>query len=252
MFRKRIIAATLAAGSAAALALTGASSAAAHVSAQMYGSTATSGGYGFTFLRVPHGCGADATNKITVQIPSGVIAVKPQAKAGWVVTKTKDTAGNISSVSWSKGVLPTDEFDDFGLSVKWPTLAEGVDMQKVYFPTIQECDADVVVTKEGNRTRVSLAGGTVLTPGTKVGVYADGVRVGPGRVKADGTFTKAFPATTIPAGAVVELQAKGATLASSESGEEAWTQIPMEGHDSHDLDRPAPYVTVMAGGGGGH
>jgi len=252
MFRNRIITGAVGIGVAGVLAFAGAGSASAHVSAQMYGSTATSGGYGFTFLRVPHGCGADATNKVTVQIPQGVTAVKPQAKAGWVVSKTKDDSGNITEVSWSKGVLPTDEFEDFGLAVKWPTLAEGVHSQAVYLPTIQVCDADVKVVTSGKSTRVTLASGVFLEPNAKVGVYADGVRVGPGRVKADGTFAKSFPAGKIPAGAVVEIQAAGATVASSEAGEEAWVEIPAEGQDSHSLSRPAPSVMVMAAGTPAH
>lgn len=253
LLRNRIATAAVAVGSAAALALAGASSASAHVSAQMYGSTATSGGYGFTFLRIPHGCGVDATNKITVQIPAGVTAVKPQAKAGWKVTKVKDANGNVTEVSWSNGMLPTDEFDDFGLSVKWPTLPEGVDMQKVYFPTIQECDADVLVSVGGKSARVSLAAGVTLAPNAKAGVFVDGVRVGSARVAADGSLSKAFPAAKVPASAVVELRIGGSVVASNQAGEQAWTQIPMEGHDAHALDYPAPSVTVMASSGtGGH
>ena len=34
-------------------------------------------------LRVPHGCEGSATVKVRVQIPEGVIAVKPMPKAGW-------------------------------------------------------------------------------------------------------------------------------------------------------------------------
>lgn len=252
MFRNRIIAGVISAGAASAISLFGGSSASAHVTAQMYGSTATSGGYGFTFLRVPHGCAGDATNKITVHIPEGVTAVKPQSKAGWTLSKVKDSEGNITEVSWSKGILPSDEFDDFGLSVKWPTLADGIDMQKVYFPTVQTCDGDVLVSTSGKSTRVTLSGGATLEPHAKVGVYADGVRVGPGKVKPDGTFTKAFPASKVPAGAVVELRIAGETVASSEAGEEAWVEIPTEGQDSHALSRPAPAVAVMAAGASGH
>src|ERR1700757_1661721 len=34
---------------------------------------------------VPHGCAGSPTVKIRVQIPEGVIAVKPMPKAGWSV-----------------------------------------------------------------------------------------------------------------------------------------------------------------------
>ena len=255
MKRNKVITGGIAAAAAAALALTGASSASAHVSAQMYGSTATSGGYGFTFLRVPHGCGADATNKVSVQIPAGVTAVKPQAKAGWTVTKSKDSNGNITEVTWSGGVLPTDEFDDFGLSVKWPTLAEGVDMAKVYFPTIQTCNADIMVSVGGKKNFVMSAPGITMTAGERVGIWANDKRIGSATVRADGTLKKAFPAKTVNAGDVVEIRQGDTVIASNQEGQEAWTQIPDEGHGGHGgghgmLDRPAPVVTVMAGTGG--
>ena len=40
-------------------------------------------------LRVPHGCEGSATVKVRVQIPEGVIAVKPMPKAGWQLEMVK-------------------------------------------------------------------------------------------------------------------------------------------------------------------
>jgi uncharacterized protein YcnI len=40
-------------------------------------------------FRVPHGCDGAATLKVRVQIPEGVIAVKPMPKAGWTLEITK-------------------------------------------------------------------------------------------------------------------------------------------------------------------
>ena len=40
-------------------------------------------------LRVPHGCEGSATVKVRVQIPEGVIAVKPMPKAGWQLEMLK-------------------------------------------------------------------------------------------------------------------------------------------------------------------
>ncbi len=44
---------------------------------------------------VPHGCAGSPTVKLRVQIPEGVIAVKPMPKAGWTVdiVEGKYTAG---------------------------------------------------------------------------------------------------------------------------------------------------------------
>ena len=36
-------------------------------------------------LRIGHGCGAAATRELRVQIPEGVIAVKPMPKPGWTL-----------------------------------------------------------------------------------------------------------------------------------------------------------------------
>jgi uncharacterized protein YcnI len=40
-------------------------------------------------LRVPHGCEGAATLKVRVQVPEGVIAVKPMPKAGWTLETVK-------------------------------------------------------------------------------------------------------------------------------------------------------------------
>nr|MCU0909189.1 YcnI family protein [Paracoccaceae bacterium] len=36
-------------------------------------------------LRVPHGCGDEATLRVRVQIPEGMIAAQPMVKAGWTL-----------------------------------------------------------------------------------------------------------------------------------------------------------------------
>ena len=42
-------------------------------------------------LRVPHGCGDSATVRLTVQIPEGVIAIKPMVKPAWQIATTRGT-----------------------------------------------------------------------------------------------------------------------------------------------------------------
>ncbi len=46
------------------------------------GEVATDTGAKFV-LRVPHGCGDEATNTVRIQIPEGVIWRSPHAQAGW-------------------------------------------------------------------------------------------------------------------------------------------------------------------------
>lgn len=99
-------------------------------------------------LRVPHGCDGEATLKVRVQIPEGVIAVKPMPKAGWtleIVTGayekeydyygTKLTEG-VKELVWT-GELPDAYYDEF---VFRGTITDAFAVgSTVYFPTVQEC-----------------------------------------------------------------------------------------------------------------
>ena len=125
------------AASAVLLSITGAAS--AHSSVQLYGSTPTASGYGQMFVRIPHGCAGAATDTIKVQIPAGFASVKAQAKAGWSVSTVKADGKNVSEVTWSGGNLPDSNFDDFGLSVKFPATAG-----TYYVPVVQLCGASSV------------------------------------------------------------------------------------------------------------
>src|SRR5258707_4200920 len=50
---------------------------------------ATPASYYKAVFAVPHGCAGSATVKIRVQIPDGVISVKPMPKPGWSVEPVK-------------------------------------------------------------------------------------------------------------------------------------------------------------------
>lgn len=99
---------------------------------------------------VPHGCGGSATVSLRVQIPDGVIAVKPMAKPGWKIEIARGTYAKPYSlthgakltegakeVTWT-GNLPDSLFDQFVLS----TFIAG-DLpagHMLYFPVVQECE----------------------------------------------------------------------------------------------------------------
>ena len=102
---------------------------------------------------VPHGCAGSATTKIRVQIPEGVIAVKPMPKAGWNVEAVKgkyaasyDYHGKkfsegVKEVVWSGGKLPDDNYDEFVLST---FLTAGLKPNTtLYFPVVQECEQGI-------------------------------------------------------------------------------------------------------------
>jgi uncharacterized protein YcnI len=102
-------------------------------------------------LRVPHGCGDSATIRLSVQIPEGVIAIKPMMKPGWHIAATrgpysqaysffhgaKFTEG-VKEVTWSGGKLPDAFYDEFVLSAFIAgELSPG---QTLYFPVVQQCE----------------------------------------------------------------------------------------------------------------
>lgn len=100
-------------------------------------------------LRVPHGCGTEATHTVRIQIPEGFFAVKPMPKPGWtleIVTGpyentylnhgTEVTEG-VREIVWSGGNLPNEWYDEF---VFRGTFADTLEPGPFYFPSIQECE----------------------------------------------------------------------------------------------------------------
>lgn len=238
--RARIL--TALALSAVSLACVGlASPAQAHVTANLYGATATSGGYGAAFFRVPHGCGGDATNAVSITMPDGIAVsgVKPQAKAGWKITQGAD------SITWSGGALKDDEFDDFGVNLKWPTLAAGETSRKVYFRTVQTCGAEVALKTAQGRT--TIMGSFPANGGQEVSIFAQDRRIGRSTLGSNGELRFDVPEGKIPVGTEVRIQRGGQVLGNSTPRTESWIAIPGDGNDPA---MPAPSVTVVAGGSG--
>ena len=74
---------------------------------------------------MPHGCAGSPTVKLRVQIPEGVIGIKPMPKPGWTVETVKgkyaieyDFHGSklsegVKEVVWSGGKLADDNYDEF-------------------------------------------------------------------------------------------------------------------------------------------
>jgi uncharacterized protein YcnI len=136
------------ASAAAALA---ASSANAHITLE--NRQATPASYYKAVFAVPHGCAGSPTVKLRVQIPEGVIAVKPMPKPGWSVETVKGkystsyqlhgatiTEG-VKEVLWSGGKLADDNYDEFVLA----TFLTGSlkPNTTLYFPVVQECEQGV-------------------------------------------------------------------------------------------------------------
>lgn len=100
-------------------------------------------------FRVPHGCEGAPTNVVRVQVPEGVISVKPMPKPGWTLEKVKGkyaktydyhgtpTSEGVKEIVWKGGNLADDEYDEFVLrGYLTPDLKVG---DTLYFPVVQEC-----------------------------------------------------------------------------------------------------------------
>jgi periplasmic copper chaperone A len=113
----------------------------------------TTGSFYKAVFAVPHGCAGSATIKIRVQIPEGVIAVKPMPKPGWNVEAIKGTyaaeydfhgsklSEGVTEVVWSGGKLSDDNYDEFVVSTY---LTDSLKPNTtLYFPVVQECEQGV-------------------------------------------------------------------------------------------------------------
>jgi uncharacterized protein YcnI len=136
-------------------------------------------GYKAVF-KITHGCEGSATTEVAIDIPEGVIAVKPMPKAGWTITLDtkpykqaykfyhgKKLSEGVRKVTFRGGPLPDAYYDEFVLSTY---IARELKPGPIYFSVTQKC----------------------------------------------------------------------------EKGEMAWTEIPAAGQDPHDLEHPAPQLTLLA------
>lgn len=104
-------------------------------------------------LRVPHGCQGTATVRLSVQMPAGVITVKPQPKPGWQIEMTHgayaqtytfhgaQVAEGVRTITWSGGSLPDAYYDEFVFQAQIASsLVPGT---LLYFPVVQTCEQGV-------------------------------------------------------------------------------------------------------------
>lgn len=119
----------------ALLAALTATPAAAHVVADP--AEAKAGGYQVVRFRVGHGCDGRATTRLSIAIPPGLSAARPQPKPGWKldVERQRDA---VKTISW-EGELPEGQFDEFAIMFRLPA-----DAGELVFPVVQTCGATEV------------------------------------------------------------------------------------------------------------
>ncbi|HEY8567070.1 MAG TPA: copper chaperone PCu(A)C [Beijerinckiaceae bacterium] len=98
-------------------------------------------------LRVPHGCGGEATRAVRVTLPDGVLGVKPMPKAGWTLDTVqgaypkaydlygKPTAEGVREIVW-RGELADAHYDEF---VFRAYLAKELSPGPLPIPVVQDC-----------------------------------------------------------------------------------------------------------------
>lgn len=104
-------------------------------------------------FRVPHGCEGSPTVKVRIQIPDGVISVKPMPKPGWTLDTVKGAYGKtydyygtptsegVKEVVWSGGKLLDEHYDEFVLRAY--LTGDLKPDTTLYFPVVQECEKGV-------------------------------------------------------------------------------------------------------------
>ena len=135
----------------ATIAMLAASSASAHITLE--NGQATIGSYYKAVFAVPHGCAGSVTTKLRVQIPDGVIDVKPMPKPGWNVEVVKGkyatpydfhgakVSEGAKEIVWSGGKLADDNYDEFVINTYLTATLKPDTV--LYFPTVQECEQGV-------------------------------------------------------------------------------------------------------------
>ncbi|MEY3730669.1 MAG: hypothetical protein RLZZ57_1425 [Pseudomonadota bacterium] len=132
---------------AAAIALFCASQASAHVTIDP--PQAQANGMLRAAFRVPHGCGQQATIRVTVTLPEGTTTARPMPKAGWrisiprqpLATPVSDGHGGmiteaITQIIWEGGPLPNEHYDEFVIYFRTPNRPD----ETIWLPTVQHCD----------------------------------------------------------------------------------------------------------------
>ncbi|MEM9972126.1 MAG: DUF1775 domain-containing protein [Pseudomonadota bacterium] len=98
-------------------------------------------------MRISHGCDGEATLSVTIEIPEGVINVKPMPKPGWKLTsvvepyaRTYEYYGprseGVTSITWT-GELDDGHYDEFVFRGRITDAFE--EDEVIYFPTTQLC-----------------------------------------------------------------------------------------------------------------
>ncbi|MBW8639953.1 DUF1775 domain-containing protein [Hoeflea sp. WL0058] len=120
----------------------------AHAHATLEQGQASINSYYKAVMRIPHGCDGQATLKVRITVPEGMVSAKPMPKPGWELETVKgdyentytlhgrEITSGVKEIVWT-GQLEDDHYDEFVFQARLAdTLPVG---ETVYIPTVQEC-----------------------------------------------------------------------------------------------------------------
>lgn len=173
-------------------------------------------------LSIPHGCNGSATIRVRVQIPEGVIGVKPMPKPGWTLKTVRGPyarayphyhgtlSEGVKEIIWS-GKLSDEHFDEFVFAgFLSGTLAPATTL---YFPTFQECEkgamqwVEVPAPGQSAHALAAPAPGITLLPAAQKTAAAKTYTIGSLLIEAP--WARATPAGAAVAGAYLKITNSG-------------------------------------------
>jgi uncharacterized protein YcnI len=175
-------------------------------------------------FKIPHGCEGAATTSVRVDIPEGVIGVKPMPKPGWTIELKRgaytrpynhfhgDMAEGVKQIVWRGGPLPDEYYDEFVASAF--VAGELTAGATLYFPVTQTCEkgelawTDVPAAGQSSHDLKSPAPTLRLVENTKPAASAPPAKTGP--IAVDRPWSRATPGGASVAAGYLTLTNTGA------------------------------------------
>lgn len=173
-------------------------------------------------VKIGHGCEGSPTTSVRVDIPEGVIGVKPMPKPGWTITMQRgayaraykhyhgDLSEGVRQITWTGGPLPDDYYDEFVVSAY--IAGELTPGTTLYFPVTQTCEkgelawTDIPAAGQDAHDLKSPAATLKLLANAGSGPPATQTA---GPIQIEQPWSRATPAGTTVAGGYVKLTNTG-------------------------------------------
>lgn len=178
-------------------------------------------------VKIPHGCEGSATVEVSVEIPEGVIAVKPMPKPGWTLATVKGPyareyafyhgmkfSEGVRKITWRGGPLPDEYYDEFVLSTY--IAGELQPGTKLAFPVSQRCEKGEIhwneVAKEGEdpHSLAHPAPQLTLVAGSNEHAHHQAASIKAGELEIETPWTRATPPSATAAAGYVKIVNTGA------------------------------------------